>query len=315
MTFAFEQERRRLHFSALHLLCGAALLAGCTESRPLAPAHSPGPEHLAAPANVSIQVACEMTFLVTVTDDDPAFVPLGLPSTWTENTSICETWVGNDYVHYSLGSSTSDDVSFLPEQAVGAKFSSGTVVPTTASGVPIQSTASVDPTEFDFLDAEQSLRDASFANPYYGVYAGCQPPEVVCQSMIASGGIVAAFYTDAELVTLQAPSGIQRRGVVELLRGSAELSALRDGMRVFRRTQGSETRIWTVDPVTQLIVREQYTSPDVASDVRHSWRRTRFGFVKTASYGETTERRGDQALRSRTTIQISNMRIRGVPVD
>lgn len=95
-----------------------------------------------------------------------------LPTTSTEVEEVCETWTGTDYAFSSTTLSESDSDPNVPEDVLRADFANGQLTPMSGSGTPIDAPTAVDPTLFDLVNASQDLRDASFDEPYYGVYGG-----------------------------------------------------------------------------------------------------------------------------------------------
>lgn len=205
---------------------------------------------------------CGALFTMTVTEEDLEVTEFDMPSSTSETQEVCETWTGSDYTFSSTTLSESDSDPNVPEPVERADYQNDQLTPMTAGGVPVENPASVEPTLFDLLNASQDLRDASFDEPYYGIYGGggggneCPPSDPYCNN---ETNLIPA---DDEMRPVVPPRysrhNVGRPGVRALIERADEISPLPEGHRRFRRQLQGATLTYVIHPKTQLLLEEEY---------------------------------------------------------
>jgi len=237
-----------------------------------------------------------------------------MPTSTTEEATVCEIWNGADYQYKVTTVAESDANPALPaEQVVGASFSAGSLTPTTISGAAVGPSETIDPTTFAMVQATAAEQQASIDDPYYGVFSGCQPPIIQCEP---SGSVTGAnaMVVPGDLGGRYARHGVRRRGVRALIDRAEEVGRGIGGERRFREQRGDGEVIYAVDPQTELLVAQEFHSPREHVIARHTWVPVRRGHVRKRTDVEFTEIRDGKTLRSRTTIDVRDLTIGGVPV-
>ncbi|MGQ0640051.1 MAG: hypothetical protein ACT4P6_04645 [Gemmatimonadaceae bacterium] len=253
---------------------------------------------------------CGAQFVATVTEDDNEVAGLEMPATTTEESEVCETWTGNDYSYQIRTSSESDaDPEIQPDEVMGATFFSGVITPTDNLGQPTGASGSIDPTTFDLQTASSSERQASYDDPYYGIYTGCPPPEIICDPPNAL--VVDESATRTAAVDPLARHGVARRGVRALIANGVELSRSALGERRFSVRQPQGETIYSVDPVNDLLMGQEYVSGSDRVSARYTWVPTAGGLVKARTDITIDETRNGKRTTSRATIAIANVHING----
>lgn len=263
---------------------------------------------------------CGALFTVSVTEDDPDVAEFDMPSSVTETEEVCETWTGGDYAFSSTTLSATDADPNAPELVVRADYSNDQLTPMGADGSRLQSPETVDPSFFDLLNASQDLRDASFDDPYYGVYGSggggggeeCPPSDPYCNNMTSlvpddsvMGGRAGARYTR---------HSIARKGVRALLENAAEVESGNPHSRRFRRQFGDGFITYTLDRKTQLVLEEEVKNDSVRILSRNSWEKHGAGYVRALRIVEETSSGAGRSRTLRTTIRLSNLHMNGVRV-
>lgn len=109
--------------------------------------------------------------------------------------------------------------------------------------------------------------------------------------------------------------GVQRRGVRALIANASETSRSSLGKRRFAVTVAEGTSVlYHVDPQTQLLEREEWTTPSGSTDVRYSWRRSGSGYRKKRTDVTYTESLNGRPIVSRSTVTVTNLHLNGVLV-
>lgn len=108
---------------------------------------------------------CDMSFAMTVTEEDPELAEDGLPLATTEDVSICQTWTGSDYQYQVVTTNDTEDASSaVPDTVQSAAFAGGHLLAGDAAG-NLVAQEPIDATLFDAMNSAQELRDASYDDP------------------------------------------------------------------------------------------------------------------------------------------------------
>lgn len=289
------------------LALGALALAGCRETTSVLPQPN------AAVALTQFPGGCGAQYVATITEDDNEVSGLDMPTTTTEESAVCETWTGNDYTYQIHTSSESDaDPEIPPDSVRGATFSSGLLTPTDNLGQATGTSVTIDPTTFDLQTASASEEQASYDDPYYGIYTGCPPPQIICDppnALMVDDSASRNAATDP-----LTRHGVARRGVRALIANGVEISRSALGDRRFRVRQTDADIIYSVDPTTDLLVAQELSAPNVSVVARYQWRRTLSGFVKERTDITQQDVRNGIPIVSRSSVTISNLSIDGYRV-
>lgn len=253
---------------------------------------------------------CGVLFTASVTEDDPELAAFGMPAQYTDVTDVCETWTGSDYTVSATEASSTLDEPSTTEDVARVDYANGQLQPIGSAG-GLSSPFGVGPTAFDMVTATSEQVQASIDEPYYAVYAydPCPPPNGcngqfnVLADSAPSGQ--AARYTK---------HGLKRRGVRALLEQAQELSRSPDGQRRFEIAKDGKRWLWLVDPVTELIDREEYSDSAISVVASHRWSKVAGGHKKDRTDVDFTERVGGRTQTTRTTIRITGLHINGASV-
>lgn len=273
------------------LILALVLALGCSQRDALSTSLKAPPQALLV-STPSSSSGCGVAVTLVTTDYDSGLEPYGLAES-TDTANVCETWTGNDYTVYAKVVGSSDNVSGFPEDVQGADYQAGAITPFAANDQPVGATASVAPTAFDLMLADSAQRQASYDDPYYGVRAvdSCTGGAVICQPAVQLLG---------EADATGPP--VNRRGIRKLVEGALELPRGTGLVRRFSRVKGDIAREYLIDPVTELLVGEEYAAPDVRISTRHTWKRVAKGWVRDRTEILSTEGVRGQAVTGRTTL-------------
>lgn len=260
-------------------------------------------------------VNCGATFTMTVVEDDPLMVQYGIPTS-TDTVEVCETWTGSDYDVRTRTVGSSENLPDFTDEVQHADYLGGSVTGYDQNGVVTATPSSVGSTAFDFVNADDATQQASYDDPYYGIYSGggggggscvdpndpdC-PPAQTSRTRSASASIAVS--------ARQFPKhGLSRRGVRALVDDADEITPPSPGRRRFRKLRGDEEVLLTLDRTTELLVEEEHRSSRGRMVVKHSWRKTGNGYVREQSDIESTEVIDERTFTSRATLLFSNVRI------
>lgn len=234
-----------------------------------------------------------------------------------ETANVRESWTGSDYrVQVTITSSNSGEYG-APESASIVLYDAGSVVGYDANGT-YQSSYANGGTAFDLVTASSEEVQASYDEPFYGIYGGGGGGGGGTCIELPCGEMVRSIPGEESVRTKPVPPGfkhdVTRKGVRHLLNAYEEVQASSASRRRFRRQLGNIEKVIELDRSTDLMVQEEEASPGVTTVAKHFWRRLADGtYVKTR-----TEIQADRVLPSglhakdRTTVKISNVR-RGQP--
>lgn len=297
---------RPRHPRPLALVLGTTLLVACSDA-PVVSADGAG-----RPPMRSIQgMSCGASFRMIAYEDDPLMAQHGLPPS-TDTVDVCETWTGSDYRVRMRLAGSSENGPHSTDAVQHADYEYGSVTGYDANGSISGEASSVGPTAFDFLYADEATRQASYDDPYYGVYggSGClDPSSPGCEQPMASRVGPTSSTARPDSARRFVRHGVTRRGVRALVDAAEEVAPTAEGDRRFRKVKGDEETIFTLDRRTELLVGEEHRGPDGITAARHRWRRDGGGYVRERTEIETTERVGGRDVTSRATVLFQNVRV------
>lgn len=255
-------------------LCVAALVVqACTDSLSTAPV-SPAPR-IATDIVPNPNPNCGgVSYKMITAEDDAVMAQYGIPAE-TDTVNICETWVGNDYTMQAVVAGSSENLPTGRDTIQAVNYQSGTVTGAGANGGTVAA-LSVGQTSFDMMNADATLRQASYDSPYYAITSAnnggsCVPPPGQQCPLAATRDPNAAAFTR---------HGLQRQGVRALVNGAPEIASTPEGHRRFQRVSGKVKTIWTVDKDTQLLIGEEVTTPAGTSRAMHVWKQVGPRYVR-----------------------------------
>lgn len=279
----------------------------------LACSDEPGTQPRAASAefarSLSGMTSCGASFRMISTEDDSLMAPYDIMRT-VDTVDVCESWTGSDYQYEARMVGSSDNVE-LVDDVQSVSYSSGYITGYDASGGTTVSSVDAGPTAFDFMNADDATRQASYDYPYYGVSSpdgGCAG----CVAVVSRSNAAPADTSSRQVVTAGLPfgrHGLTRVAVRALVNGADELSRSKEGWRRFLKTTAEETTIFSVDPITQLVVAEEISGRADTMWVRHAWRRVAGGYIRERSEMEIVESIAGKRIRNRSTLIFQNVRV------
>lgn len=241
---------------------------------------------------------CALTYDVVTQTNEAELAPYEVEAV-TDTARVCETWTGSDYNVEVVQVGSSEPPSEYSEDIKTVVYQSGATTAYDVYGNFAASQPDVGPTSFDFVAADDSERQASYNDPYYGVMASEDPNCVEGCLLMSMSGEVSAPATIP---------GIRRAALKGLLKGKTEIAPSAEGFRRFEHITASGDRsITSIDPVTELIRRREFW--DVRGSLRAelTWSRVRGKYVR-----DRMELISDELVRgrrhtSRTLVLIGNM--------
>jgi hypothetical protein len=320
----------RMRIAAVVVLSGAlGLFLACTEGPPPA-----APLRPFAPGYITSTASCGASYTLLTNESDSLMSQYGIPAT-QDTMTVCETWVGNDYTTQVSIAGSSENQLAVRDTVQGVSYSGGTMVTRAADGSQVGAASGVGgSTLFDFMSADAALRQASYDNPYYGVYApagggDCSPTVLVCPKSVTP--IAPSLTMEIDALTLSRAAldaaaspdtsrfrkhGLHRAGTRALVDDMAEISASADGHRRFRKVRNGEEVILSIDPATELLTGEE-THGDGGRILRakHTWKQVAGGYYRSRTDVEDEEQVHKRRFVNRSTIRIKGLRINGVEID
>lgn len=250
-------------------------------------------------------------------DVDSLMTAYGIGTT-ADSVDVCETWTGSDYKYSAIALGSSDNIPGLTDTVQSVGYDAGGVAGYTTSGAPATNASEVGPSAFEFMNADDPTRQASYDYPYYGVsspdpVACTRPPcpamsvgtpndrngSTILKSDILSGDSTKRF----------ARHGITRLGVRALVENATEILPSAEGYRRFRFRRGSVTSTLSLDPRTQLLMREELGASGDTTITNHTWKRIRGGYVRSRSDIEVVEIINGKKFHSRSTLVFTRVRV------
>lgn len=205
-----------------------------------------------------------------------------------------------------------------------------------AQGVQVADATTVAADAFALGLASPEEKQASYNDPYYGIYQGAEPEPcpndpnaIICDSgaaysrtpagpsfSIAGGnGVTTTRNPDAARVGRK-DHGFKRKALRALLANSDEIGRSGQGHRRFRSIRGDEETIITVDPATELMVGQEVIGPHGKTRATLGWTRVKRkdgvdGYVRERMVIEGEDEKGKQT--SRSTVLITDISFGGKP--
>jgi hypothetical protein len=271
--------------------CVVGLLGSCSENGSIAPTKAVYVVRRNA-------TNCGASYSLTIQDDDPLMDPYG-DGYSSATLNVCETWVGDDYNVFAQVASSTDNEADVTDEVQGANYQGGSITPYGADGAAITDPTPVVSNAFDLMLADANTRQASYDDPYYGIRSAPDPPpdcgtQFFCLRDDRIG--------NASAVSLP----ITRRGVRALIAQTLELPLGSGGERRFQSRKGEAETILSVDPVTQLLVGQEVTTPTQALRARLFWTRVPKGWVRERTEITSTEVINGKPVTSKSTVTVSN---------
>lgn len=200
----------------------------------------------------------------------------------------------------------------LIDDVRSATYEGGYVTGYSQSGSLTAPASPVGATSFDFLVADEATRQASYDYPYYGISS--PDPSVVLMSVgmadrSASSGNVSPASSSLDTLRQFVRHGLTRRGVRAMIDAATEIGRSAEGYRRFRAVRGDETIVLGIDPITQLLMREESAGPADTMVADHPWTRVPVGFVRKQTKFEVVEVVGGKKMRSRGSLAFQKVRI------
>lgn len=305
----------------LLLLLGAAMLGSqsCSENT-IAPRVASQPAANASGTN------CGVSYTLTTYEMDSLMAQYDIPATY-DTIAVCETWVGSDYSVRSTFVGSSESAFEQADSEPVVTYASGAVQGLNSNGTLVETANDVGPTSFDFMLADSSTVQASYDDPYYGVYspggggdgfcadttqchATMQGRKPLGAAPVAGGGLP----TVADDTTRYRRHGLHRRGVRAMVDALDEIERSPEGYRRFRKVTPQGVVVLSVDPGTELLVAEEFRGNDgLVMKSRHSWQPVPGGFVKEKTELDDEEVVRGQTYRSHSTITFHDVRFGAVP--
>jgi hypothetical protein len=265
--------------------------------------------------------SCGASFRVITDETDSLMAAYGIGRT-SDTVDVCESWNGSDYDYQATGAGSSDNVPGFGDTVQTITYQGGYVTGYTQSGASAADPSPVGSTSFDFVHADNPTRQASYDDPYYGISSHdpgtcLQPP---CPVMLraqdtpplGSASTLAPSRVRSNVGfqdTLLTRHGISRRGVRALINESEEITPSPQGYRRFRAITGDVTTVRSIDPVTQLLMTEESTSPKETMNVSHKWTKVVGGYIMDRSDYESIETIDGKQIRNFGSVQLKNVRI------
>ena len=300
------------------VFAGMSVLCACSDARNTL---SPQRRLPSEGGRLQAMTSCGATFRVITDETDSLMTAYGIGRT-SDTVDVCEAWTGSDYDYQATGAGSSDNVPGFGDTVQTVTYQGGYVTGYTQSGASAADPSSVGSTAFDFVHADDPTRQASYDDPYYGVSSHdpstcLQPPCVVMLRAAGTtppGSASAPTPSGVRLTvvvqdTLFTRHGLSRRGVRALVNESEEITPSRQGYRRFRAITGDVTTVRSIDPITQLLMAEESTSPKETMTVTHKWTKVVGGYLLDRSDYVSIETIDGKQIRNFGTVQLKNVQI------
>lgn len=304
--------RRRLS-TALLTATAVGLFSSCSDTT--AVTRVP-PRHLADISGGN----CGASYTLLTDEQDSVMSQYGIPAT-KDTIAVCETWVGNDYTIQVATVGSSENAVAVPDTVQQAYYSAGTITGFTGSGGAVtDASSSGGSTAFDLVTADDSQVQASYDNPYYGVYDSGGDGSTCVTSincLSASRSPVSSEATSNAPGNAYGRHGLHRRGVRALVNAMEELPRSRGEPRRFHGTRDGVDVVLSVDSTTELLVGEDYRTPDHrVFHATHLWKQLPGGGSARVRTDVTDEEdvNGHHYV-NHSTVWVRGLRINGVDVE
>lgn len=307
---------RTIKFIPAILFAGVSIVWGCSDAHN---ALSPHADIHTAGGRLAAMTSCGASFRVISDETDSLMVAYGIGQT-SDTVDVCESWTGSDYDYQVSGAGSSDNIPGFGDTVQTVTYQGGYVTGYTQSGASAADPSPVGSTSFDFVNADNPTRQASNDDPYYGI-SSHDPDTCVqlpCPVMLRAqdtsqpGSTSAPNRTSANLSgqdTLFTRYGLSRRGVRALVNESEEITRSPLGYRRFRAIHGDMTIVRSIDPITQLLMSEELTSPKESMNVSHKWTKVVGGYLMDRSDYVSVETINGKQIRSFGSVRLTNVQV------
>lgn len=266
---------------------------------------------------------CGASYTIITDDYDDLMAQYGI-GTSVDTANVCETWVGNDYTLHAAVVGSSDNVNPSTDDVVqGTDYQGGMITPYAADGsVVAPSDGASGTTAFDVVQADASLRQASYDDPYYGIRSpgngSCIQPPCPVQSLNTTATLTNGA-TGQSSPPVPSASGnpvpqfvahrISRRGVRALVDAAVEISLSAQGHRRFQKVVGKNTDTYILDKDTELLIGEEHADSATTMRVNHTWKLVNGVYVRYRTEINTVEKVRGRDRSSHTTLTFLNVRL------
>jgi hypothetical protein len=254
---------------------------------------------------------CAVTYNAITQTNETELQPYGVEPV-TDTARICEQWTGSDYSAEVTQIGSSEPPSDYHEDMGTVVYQAGTTTPYDFAPSQMESSDPVGSTSFEFVAATSDERQASYNDPYYAVIADpdpvhCSNPPCAAMSRsdgTASPATVSTSSAHADLV----PIPLRRPVLLALLRNATELGLSPEGFRRFQKTYPTgETLILSIDPVTELIRRQEISSTAGSTTADLTWSIQNGKFVREQMDIVSEDIQGSKKFTSHTKILLRNV--------
>jgi hypothetical protein len=231
---------------------------------------------------------------------DSVMAQYGIPSV-VDTFSVCATWVGTDYTVRAERTGSSEWALSVADSTASVEYGGGVVSGYGTDGSANATGTSVGETMFDFVGADATLRQASYDDPYYGVYSGGDGN--TCVPTAGQPCPLSSTRSDGKYTN----HGLSRRGVRALVNNMTELGRGSKGERRFRGMRGRSEWIISLDPETQLFVGEEIREGGSTSKATHFWKEVAGGYARDRTEIEDTDEVDGRKVASRAVIAFTDV--------
>lgn len=269
----------------------------------------------------SLMGGCGVSYTATLTASDSELEQYGVTADTTA-VQVCETWTGSDYqIQIAIGSSNDPELE-APDAAWTVVYAN-TVLEGYDRTAALQSAEYVGSSAFEYVNASSAEVQASYDDPYYGIYSaggggtggGCET-ECLAANVQSNRGPRAG-------VAVEAPAGsgspglrhgVTRRGIRYLVNDLDEIAPAPGGNRRFRGKRGDTEVTVELERGSELLVSEDLASPGLRLRATHTWRRAGDGWVRNRSlyHGERLGQDG-RWHRYQASVTLNRVQVRNTP--
>ena len=277
----------------------AGLVFGCGEQM------APPTEMNAVPPRLGVGgFTCDVTATFeTVVVDDEMVSEFGAGA-YVDTVRACFGWTGTDYRMEVSTLGTSQDTAVAEEVDI-VQYRDGAVAGYASDGTELAAPEAVGGTSFEYVQADQTQIDASYADPYYALVngggggggGGDDPPMEMGAEL---GGTDQATSANTGTTGMS----LTRRAARALVAGTQELPPTLEGWRRFRRVQGNRATVFDIDPQNELIRAVNISDPEQVVKTKINWRQYRGKWVRDVVEQEhRSNRNGIEGPVFRTTTK------------
>lgn len=246
--------------------------------------------------------SCALTYDAITQTDETELQPYGVEPV-TDTARICETWTGSDYNAEITQVGSSEPASDYSEDMPTVVYQSGGTTPYDGSAGQMEAASGVGANSFEFVAATSDEQQASYNDPYYAVVADpdpvhCSNPPCAAQNIVVGAGSR----------SVDVPAPLRRLVLKYLLNGATEILPSVEGFRRFRKSYptGEEVTI-SIDPVTELIRRQEVTAQSTTTRADLTWSLQNGKFVREQMEITGEDAVGSKRYTSHTLVLLRNV--------